>query len=143
MKWFYILLLIGAALAIGRIVLSLRKLKNLNNDDWDSRLVERLRRSGVDPFKPQELDFFVALPTEAAVGVVEQRLSTRGFTVDSRAVADSPSQPFSVHARKAMQLSVSEVRAVSAMLKQLAEEQGGRYDGWAASKPAASSHVEE
>ena len=141
MKWFSLLLLVGAVLALGRIALSLRQLKNQRRQDWDTRLIERLRRSGANPFRPHELDFFLALPSESSAALIAQRLSTDGFAVDTRTVADNAAHPFSVHARKAMPLSVDEVRAVSVRLRQLAEEHGGRYDGWAAaatSEPRAS-----
>lgn len=134
MKWFYLLLLLGAALAIGRIVLQLRRLRDRREDDWDTRLIEKLRRSGVDPFKPQQLDFFIGMPDEASAQRIAQRLSADGFSVDVRPVADSTSHPFSMHISKAMSLSVTEVRAVSARLRELAEASGGRYDGWTAGR---------
>lgn len=134
MKWFYLLLLLGAALAIGRIVLQLRRLRDRREDDWDTRLIEKLRRSGVDPFKPQQLDFFIGMPDEASAQRIAQRLSADGFSVDVRPVDDSTSHPFSMHISKAMSLSVTEVRAVSARLRELAEASGGRYDGWTAGR---------
>lgn len=137
MKWIMVLLLLGAAIAIARIVLQLRKLKDRGNDDWDAKLIERLRRSGVDPFSPQELDFFIGMPDESSAQRIAQRLGAEGFQVDVRAVADSASHPYSVHAMKAMPLSVTEVRAVSTRLREFAEASGGRYDGWAASRRRA------
>ena len=134
MKWFVLLLAIGGVLALGRIVLSLRKLKNQRNDDWDTKLIERLRRSGADPFKPHELDFFIALPSEEVAQRLAQRLAGEGFEVDVRPVADSTDHPFSVHAMKAMPLSAHDIREVSARLRGIAESSGGRYDGWAASR---------
>lgn len=134
MKWLYLLLLVGGALAIGRIVLQLRRLKNQKDDDWDTKLIERLRRGGSDPFRPQPLDFFIGMPDEGAAQRIAQRLVSEGFEVDVRAVADSVSHPFSVHAKKAMPLSVTEVRAASARLRELAEAGGGRYDGWTAGR---------
>ena len=136
MKWLYLLLLLGAALAIGRIVLQVRRLRNTREDDWDAKLIEKLRRSGVDPFKPQQLDFFVGMPDEASAQRIAQRLTGDGFAVDVRPVADSSSHPFSLHISKAMSLSVTEVRAVSARLRELAEASGGRYDGWTAGRRA-------
>jgi hypothetical protein len=85
MSWLYVFLAIGAALAIGRIWFSIKKLREQPNDDWDARLIERLRRGGADPFRPMDIDFFVALPSEAAVGAVTRELEAEGFRVDSRA----------------------------------------------------------
>jgi hypothetical protein len=132
MKWLYLLLLLGAALALGRIVLQVRRLRNRREDDWDTKLIEKLRRSGVDPFRPRQLDFFVGMPDEASAQRIAQRLTADGFTVDVREVAESSSHPFSMHISKAMSLSVTEVRAVSARLREMAEASGGRYDGWTA-----------
>lgn len=138
MKWLYLLLLIGAVLALGRIVLQVRRLRNRPEDDWDARLIEKLRRSGVDPFQQRELDFFVGMPDESSAQRIAQRLTGEGFAVDVRPVADSSSHPFSVHISKTMSLSVTEVRAVSSRLREMAEASGGRYDGWTAGRrPAA------
>lgn len=134
MKWIYLLLMVGGALAIGRIVLQLRRLRNQKDDDWDTKLIERLRRSGSDPFRLHQLDFFIAMPDEGSAQRIAQRLVSEGFAVDVRAVTDSVAHPFSVHAKKAMPLSVTEVRAVSARLGELAEAGGGRYDGWTAGR---------
>jgi hypothetical protein len=134
MNWLYILLLLGAALAIGRIVLQLRRLRNHREDDWDARLVEKLRRSGGDPFKPRDLDFFVGMPDETSAQRIAQRLTADGFTVDVRPVEEGGSHPYSVHITKTMSLSVTEVRAVSTRLREMAEASGGRYDGWTAGR---------
>lgn len=134
MKWLYLLLLIGALLAVGRIVLQVRRLRNRPEDDWDARLIEKLRRSGVDPFQPRQLDFFVGMPDEASARRIAERLTGEGFAVDVRPVADNSSHPFSMHISKAMSLSVTEVRAVSSRLREMAEASGGRYDGWTAGR---------
>ncbi len=139
MKWFHLLLLAGGLLAIGRIVLQLRRLRNQKEDDWDTKLIERLRRSGSDPFRPQQLDFFLGMPDEGSAQRIAQRLVSEGFEVDVRAVTESVSHPYSVHAKKAMPLSVTEVRAASARLRELAEAGGGRYDGWTAGRGEGGS----
>ena len=132
MSWLYIFLVLGAALAIGRIWFSVKKLRQQPNDDWDARLIERLRRSGADPFRPREIDFFLALPSEAAAQAVAQHLDAEGFRVDVRAVSESTDHPFSVHAIRSMQLNLDGIRAVSAHMREVATAQGGRYDGWTA-----------
>jgi hypothetical protein len=134
MSWLYVLLLIGAALAVGRIWYSIKKLRELPRDDWDTRLIERLRRSGANAFSPMELDFFLAMPSEGAAQGAAEQLKSEGFAVDVRAVAESTDQPFSVHATRSMHLNVDGVRAVSTRLREIAAAQGGRYDGWTASQ---------
>ena len=138
MSWLYVFLLIGAALAIGRIWFQLRKLRQRPVDDWDTKLIERLRR-GTDPFRPIDVDFFLALPSEAAASVAAQRLTAEGFGVDVRQVSNSTDYPWSVHACKPMQLTVDGIRAISSRLRDIAAAQGGRYDGWTASQSGARS----
>lgn len=132
MDWFSIFLIAGAAIAVWRIVHQIRKHSTRREDDWDARLIERIRRSGVDPFQPIEVDFFLALPAEAVAREVAEQLGREGFAVDVKPVPDSPEHPFSVHAMKRMQLSLDGVRDVSTRLRTLAAAGGGRYDGWAA-----------
>lgn len=134
MSWLYVFLVIGAALALGRIGFSIKKLREQPVDDWDARLIERLRRGGADPFRPLDIDFFLALPSEPAVRAVTAQLQAEGFAVDARAVTESTTHPFSVHAIKSMQLNADGIRAVSARMRELAAAQGGRYDGWTASR---------
>ncbi len=134
MSWLYVFLLLGAALAIGRIWFQLKKLRERPVDDWDAKLIERLRRGGADPFRPIDVDFFLALPSEAAAAGVAQRLTAEGFRVDVRAVGESTDHPWSVHAIKPMQLNADSIRATSARLREIASAQGGRYDGWTASQ---------
>ncbi|MFO1426204.1 MAG: ribonuclease E inhibitor RraB [Steroidobacteraceae bacterium] len=110
MSWLYAFLVIGAALAIGRIVFQVRKLRAQPVDDWDSKLIERLRRSGADPFRPHDVDFFLALPSELAATAVMRRLEAEGFSVDVRHAPEHADHPYSVHAQKAMQLSIEVAR---------------------------------
>jgi len=131
MDWFVVFLIAGAAIAVWRIVYQLRRASKVQFDDWDTKLIEKLRRSGVDPFQPVDVDFFVALPTREVADTVASRLQAEGFTVDIRELADSVDLPWSVHALKSMSLNVHSVREVSTRMRGLAAETGGRYDGWA------------
>ena len=60
-----------------------------------------------------------------------QGLKSDGYAVDVREIGDSPDHPFSLHALKAMHLTVDNVRASATMLREQAIELGGRFDGWA------------
>lgn len=131
MDWFVLFLVAGAAIAVARIVQQLRSASQIKQDDWDTKLIERLRRSGVDPFSPVEIDFFVALPTRDGADLVASRLRSEGFEADVREIADSVDHPWSVHAMRSVQLTVPAVREISARMQALAAETGGRYDGWA------------
>lgn len=131
MDWFVLFLVAGAGIAVWRIVHQVRRASQQREDDWDAKLIERLRRSGVDPFSSVEVDFFVALPTRDTAESVAARLRTEGFTTDVRELPDSVDQPWSVYAMRSMQLNANGVREVSNRMRALAAEAGGRYDGWA------------
>jgi len=131
MDWFVLFLVAGAGIAIWRIVYQVRRASQRREDDWDAKLIERLRRSGVDPFSPVEVDFFVALPTRASANAVAAKLRTEGFATDVRELPDGGEQPWSVYAMRSMQLNANGVREVSNRMRALAAETGGRYDGWA------------
>jgi regulator of RNase E activity RraB len=131
MDWFVVFLVVGAAIAVWRIVYNVRNVSKSREDDWDARMIERLRRSGIDPFKPVDVDFFVAVPSKEQAESIASRLRAEGFETDVRELRDSVDQPWSVQALKNMSLNVHGVREVSTRLRQMAEEAGGRYDGWA------------
>lgn len=131
MDWFVLFLVAGAGIAIWRIGYQLRRASQQREDDWDAKLIERLRRSGVDPFSPVEVDFFVAVPTRDKANEVAARLTAEGFKTDVRELPDSVEQPWSVYAMRAMNLNATGVREVSNRMRALAAETGGRYDGWA------------
>jgi hypothetical protein len=133
MNWLFALLFVAAAVALGRIVFALRKMKEKTEKDWDARLIERLRAAGSDPFQPHEVDFFFAMPSEAAGQAVRAILEAEGYRVDVKAAPDNPADhPFSLHATKPMRLSVPGMRELTARFKELAASQGGHYDGWSA-----------
>ena len=131
MDWILLLLVAGAAVIVWRIVQKVRALRDTREEDWDARFISQLRRSGIDPFKPVDVDFFVAVPSKDKAESMASRLRAEGFETDIRELRDSVDQTWSVHALKSMSLNVHGVREVSSRLRQLADEAGGRYDGWA------------
>ena len=71
--WMYVFAIIGGVIAGWRIWQNLNKLRTRKNDSWDARLIDQLRKRGSDPFKPHDVDFFLAFPTrEAADGLAAQ-----------------------------------------------------------------------
>jgi hypothetical protein len=132
MNWILIALVAAGIAAVVRIYFSLQRLRGERTDDWDAKMVERVRAQGVDPFKPHEVDFFLALPDTGAVDAVRNLLQAEEFAVDVRPVADSSEHPFSLHASKALRLAVPDMQEKSRRFKELAAVYGGRYDGWAA-----------
>ncbi len=132
MDW---VLLLGVAIAAGiviRIYMNVHKARRqrLDTEDWDSRLVAKLRAQGANPFEPHQVDFFFALPDDLATGAVNAELEREGFTVDVKAVPENPEFPFSLHAAKSMRLSGPDMSDLSRRLRLLAHEHRGRYDGW-------------
>ena len=50
--WIFVFAIIGGFVAAWRIWQNLRKLQQRQNDSWDARLIDQLRKRGSDPFKP-------------------------------------------------------------------------------------------
>jgi hypothetical protein len=132
MKLFFFLVVLAAVVIVARLYFKVRALRNQKRDDWDAKIIDRLRKQGSDPFKPHDVDFFFGLPDDEACRAVNAQLEADGFAVDVKAVPESPDAAFSLHARKSMRLSVPEMQELSRRFTALAEAHGGRYDGWAA-----------
>jgi len=133
----YVVLLVGAlGLVVLRIYLKLRAADKSRGESWDEQMIARLRSQGYAPFNDYTVDFFLALPDEAAVQAVRARLEPE-FAVDARLVASDSELAFSLHASKSMRLVVPDMQALSRRLTELATEQRGRYDGWAAGRAPA------
>jgi regulator of ribonuclease activity B len=134
MNWILIALVAAGIAAVVRIYFSLQRLRGDRADDWDAKMIERVRAQGVDPFKAQEVDFFFALPDTSACDAVGTLLQAEEFAIDIKPVADSSAHPFSLHASKMLRLAVPDMREKSRRFRELAATHGGRYDGWAAGK---------
>jgi Regulator of ribonuclease activity B len=133
MNWVLTLLFLAGAVLLGRIYYGIRKMKERTVKDWDERLIDRLRKSGSDPFQPHEVDFFMAMPSEAAGHAVAAILEAEGYRVDVKAAPDNPADhPFSLHAIKSMRLSVPGMHELTKRFQELAKANGGHYDGWSA-----------
>lgn len=103
-------------------------------------MIARLRSKGYAPFNEYPIAFFLALPDEAACGVVRGRLERDGFSVDVRPMTaqlfgeshSGGSLPLSLHATRSMRLILADVVEQSRRFTEIAAEFQGRYDGWAA-----------
>ncbi|HLA72603.1 MAG TPA: ribonuclease E inhibitor RraB [Steroidobacteraceae bacterium] len=130
--WLYVFAILGGALAAWRIWQNLNKLRTRQNDSWDARLIDQLRKRGSDPFKPHDVDFFLAFPSAEAAEQLATQLRGEGFDAD---LVDEPQNGdlrYSLHAHKSMQLTVPGMQDLSRRLTEAAKEKGGRYDGWSA-----------
>lgn len=131
MKWYVLVFLVLAAAAVvWKLVKSIRQGREVHGQDFDAKLISQLRARGMDPFKDHEVDFFFALPDEAASAAVNRQLEAKGFRVDIKAVPDNSEFPFSVHACKSMRLHIPEMQELTRQFRLLATTHRGRYDGW-------------
>ncbi|HET7811154.1 MAG TPA: ribonuclease E inhibitor RraB [Steroidobacteraceae bacterium] len=130
--WIFVFAIIGGFVAAWRIWQNLRKLQQRQNDSWDARLIDQLRKRGSDPFKPHDVDFFLAFPTQDAAERLAARLRNEGFDADVVDEPESGALRYSLHAHKSMQLTVPDMQELSRRLTDQAKEMGGRYDGWSA-----------
>lgn len=124
-------LIAAAGIAVWRIAYQLRLMTRPEKKDWDTQLIERLRRSGMSLFTPIEVDFFLAMPASATAETIAAVLRLEGYSVDVSAVSDSNDYPYSVHARHVMHLNIETLRPRTRRLAELVVAAGGRYDGWA------------
>ena len=126
-------LLLAAALAliVLRIYFKLRASRKLRAESWDEQVIGRLRSQGYVPFRDYRVDFFLALPDEAACEGARTRLEPE-FSVDVKPLENDPELAYSLHATKSMRLVVPDMQEISRRLTALASELHGRYDGWAA-----------
>jgi hypothetical protein len=128
----FILILVAAlALIALRVFFKLRAAHGARRESWDARVIERLRSQGYAPFNEYRVDFFLALPDEAACQAARARLEPE-FSVDEKPLENDPDHGFSLHASKTMRLLVPDIQDISRRLTALAEEYQGRFDGWAA-----------
>jgi len=91
----------------------------------------RPRSQGYAPFNDYRVDFFLALPNEAACQGARARLEPE-FSVDVKPLESDAELVYSLHATKTMRLVVPDMQEISRRLTALATEFHGRYDGWAA-----------
>jgi hypothetical protein len=131
--WMVLVGVAAAAMAVVRIVSSVRRMRRAQGESWDEQQVKKLRALGGDPFRPYDVDFFFGLPDEPSCERLKALLAAEGCAVDYRALPPDSASGFSLHARKQLRLSVTELQEHSARYRALAEQHGGAYDGWSAS----------
>ena len=131
MNWTLLLLVAALALIAVRIYSKLRLAQKSRAESWDEQVIGRLRSQGYAPFKDYRVDFFLALPDEAACQGARARLEPE-FSVDVKPLENDPALAYSLHATKTMRLVVPDVQEIGRRLTALATEFHGRYDGWAA-----------
>ena len=131
MAWFFVALVAALGLIVVRVYFKLRTARRARAETWDEQVIGRLRSQGYAPFNDYRVDFFLALPDEAACQGARERLEPE-FSVDVKPLENDPELRFSLHATKTMRLIVPDMQDISRRLGALAAEYHGRYDGWAA-----------
>lgn len=133
MVYAIVVFVLAVAIIVARVFFNMRKVKQAtSSESWDEKVIAGLRQRGYAPFNPYPVDFFLALPDEAAVEGVRSRLESDGFTVDVKPLENDPELHFSLHAKKTMRLIVPDMQELGRRLTAIATEFRGRYDGWAA-----------
>ena len=130
-SWVYLVLIAALALIAVRIYAKLRAAQKSRAESWDEQVIMRLRSQGYAPFNDYRVDFFLALPDEAACQGARARLEPE-FSVDVKTLENDPELNYSLHATKTMRLVVPDMQEISRRLTAVATEFRGRYDGWAA-----------
>jgi hypothetical protein len=110
--------------------------RSTSSGTWDARLIDQLRKRGSDPFKPHDVDFFLAFPSLAAAEQLLGQFRVEGFDGEVRDTPDNGELRHVVHLHRSMLLTVPEMQALSRRLTDAATARAGRYDGWSA-KPVA------
>jgi regulator of ribonuclease activity B len=133
MAYIIIVGVIAVAIIVARVYFNMRRLRKANStESWDEKVIMGLRARGYAPFNPYPVDFFIALPDDAAVQGARTRLESEGYGVDVKPLENDPELNFSLHATKTMKLVVPEMQEIGRRMTALATEFRGRYDGWAA-----------
>jgi len=130
-SWFFLAMVAALGVVVLRLYFKLREASKSRAETWDEQVIGRLRSQGYAPFNDYRIDFFLALPDEAACQGARARLEPE-FSVDVKPLENDPELSYSLHASKTMRLVVPDVQDISRRLTAIATELRGRYDGWAA-----------
>ena len=133
MTYIVLVFVIAVGIIVARVYFNMRRVRQANSiESWDEKVIMGLRARGYAPFNSYPVDFFLALPDDAAVQGARTRLESEGFGVDVKPLENDPELNFSLHATKTMKLVVPEMQEIGRRMTALATEFRGRYDGWAA-----------
>src|SRR5947208_16225256 len=101
MGWFFLALVAALGLILVRVYVKLRAARSSRGESWDEQIVGRLRSQGYAPFNDYRVDFFLALPDDAACQAGRARREPE-CSVDVKALENGTGLVFSVHATKRM-----------------------------------------
>jgi hypothetical protein len=133
MAYAIMVFIVAVGIIVVRVYFNMKRLKQASSSEsWDEKVISGLRSRGYVPFNSYPVDFFLALPDEAAAQGVRVRLESEGFGVDTKPMENDPELNVSLHATKTMRLLVPDMQELGRRMTALATEFRGRYDGWAA-----------
>ena len=96
----------------------------------DSKLVDLHAEEGDQLEAPRPVDFWIDLPSEAAVTDFESWARGESFSVSRHEAPESEEDPFSIVISKEMAIELSSVYSVSSQVLAKANELEGEYVGW-------------
>jgi Regulator of ribonuclease activity B len=131
MNWVYAMLVTAALLACWRVYIKIKTAATQRADDWDEQLVKNWRAQGGNGFAPTDVDFFFGVPDSAHCELLANALQADACVVDFRPATTEGATGYTMHAAKAIRISVSEMQEHSARYRRLAAQHESRYDGWA------------
>lgn len=101
--------------------------KKFPNDE-DGQVLKMLYKNGVDFKKPQDVDFFVAVPDKKSGEAVLKALSDEGFHCELE--QDEETEDWTCYCFVKMLLIHEEIVNIQKRLDELSEPFGGYSDGW-------------
>ena len=113
MAYAIVVFVFAVAIIVARVFFNMRKVKQANStESWDEKVIAGLRQRGYAPFNAYPVDFFLALPDEAAVQGVRGRLETEGIPVFTKGEAEGPYRMGPVHLYVPAELEVQAVLVI-------------------------------
>src|SRR5947207_12972267 len=99
MWWFFLALVAALGLILVRVYVKLRAARSSRRESWDEQIVGRLRSQGYAPFNDYRVDFFLALPDDAACQAARARLEPE-FSVAGEPLGNDTGLLFDLHGKK-------------------------------------------
>lgn len=97
------------------------------NDD-DGQVLKMLYKKGIDFNKPQNVDFFVAVPDEKSGEVILKVLEREGFECELS--QDEEDEEWTCYCLVKMLLTYEDIINIQKRLDDLSKTYGGYSDGW-------------
>ncbi|MGD7006991.1 ribonuclease E inhibitor RraB [Metabacillus sp. 84] len=96
--------------------------------DEDGKILKMLYKEGVDFSKPQNVDFFIAVPDQVSGQAVAGALKEEG--INSELEMDRELEEWTVACFIQLMLTYENITGIQERLQELCEPYGGEVDGW-------------